>query len=138
MYSGRRTSLLVVPNFLFFHPKTVITLVLVFLPLAIGFILTLRDLIKRFFRTPKQFTQLLVENYPVGLAMMIVFAGVFFYSFIVGGEQFGRYFLPIFPFFFLIGLNGWRLFFHNQSNRHNVRNTAIVVFIICYLILAAC
>jgi hypothetical protein len=46
------------------------------------------------------------ENFPQIAAVLLVIAGVLFYTFIVGAEAFGRYFLPLFPFFFLAGVAG--------------------------------
>ena len=41
-----------------------------------------------------------------------------FYTFVVGAEAFGRYFLPLFPFLFLPGVAGWQMVWRRSAGRN--------------------
>lgn len=110
LYGGRRTSWTILNDRLYFHPKAVFTLVTVFMPLTLGVVLVLRGWGRRLFRARGQLGQQLFLTYPTFAAASIVTVGILFYSFVVGAGHFGRYFLPIFPFFFILGFQGvWAL-----------------------------
>ena len=91
---------------LYLHPKALVSLATAFLPLAAGFLVTAGALAGRFIRPTKPRLTLYREQFPQVAAVLLVSAGVVFYTFVVGAEAFGRYFLPLFPFFFLAGVTG--------------------------------
>jgi hypothetical protein len=99
-------SLMLIPGRLYLHPKALISLATAFLPLALGFLATAGALAARFVRARSNRLALYRDNFPQVAAVLLVIAGVLFYTFVVGAEAFGRYFLPLFPFFFLAGVAG--------------------------------
>jgi len=109
LYNGRMGSLMLIPDLLYVHPKALISLATAFLPLGAGFLAAAVSLAARFFRAGSSRLALYREIFPRVAAVLLVLAGVAFYTFIVGAEAFGRYFLPLFPFFFLAGVDGLRL-----------------------------
>ncbi len=102
LYTGRRGSFTLISNLLYFHPKSIISLATAFFPLMAGCAVLLFALA----RERRRGAARLVECYPQITALAIGIAAVLFYTFIVGGDSFGRYFLPIFPFYFLAGIAG--------------------------------
>lgn len=100
LYTGRQGALALWSGVIYAHPKTAISLATAFLPLLVGagwFGLTaLREGASWSVRTRHQ----------GATALLLVVLGVGFYTFVVGGESFGRYFLPLFPFLFLTGVSG--------------------------------
>ncbi len=109
LYSGRQGSIPIGP--LFFHPKATISLATGFLPLAFGFVVSSIHLIWRFVRTPER-RVFLIDTYAQATAVWLIIIGFIFYSFVVGAESFGRYFLPLYPFLFLTGVAGLALVFN--------------------------
>jgi hypothetical protein len=106
LYNGRMGSLMLIPGRLYLHPKALISLATAFLPLSAGFLVTAVALLARFIRARSGRLTLYRETFPQIAAVLLVIAGVLFYTFVVGAEAFGRYFLPLFPFFFLAGVAG--------------------------------
>ena len=112
LYTGRRGSIEVIANLLYFHPKPLITLATAFLPLMLGLALDLIHAIaveRLRDRSPAKASSPNIsnrENDPRVVAWVIGLAGFGFYTFVVGGDAFGRYFLPILPFYFLSGIAG--------------------------------
>lgn len=109
LYVGRRNAIVLVSGLLYFYPKSLVTLVTAFAPFCVGLIVTVVILIKRACRTvPTSTVESLSRNVQphVAMALMLILAGLSFYSVVLGADQFGRYFLPIFPFFFLCGVAG--------------------------------
>ncbi len=106
LYNGRQGSLLLIPDFLYLHPKATISLGTAFLPLAAGFLLVAIELAIAFIRSSGARLQLYREEYPRYAAVLLVLIGLLFYTVVVGAEAFGRYFLPLFPFLFLAGIDG--------------------------------
>lgn len=107
LYNGRMGALAVIPGVLYFHPKAFISLATAFLPLALGFLVTAGDLASRFWRATGARMALYEAKFPQVVAVLLVLAGFLFYTFVVGAEAFGRYFLPLFPFLILAGVAGW-------------------------------
>lgn len=127
LYNGRQGAVPLLPGRLYFHPKTVLSLAGAFLPLAAGFGVTAIDEAHRFMRAWPAWRSFLRERYAQVTAVVLVVVGVVFYSFIVGGEAFGRYFLPLFPFLFLGGVAGLEQVYRRLRARG--RRTAALVFV---------
>lgn len=106
LYNGRQGSLAFIPGILYFHPKALVSLATAFLPLAVGYLLTAGHLLVDLWRAAGRRTLFLRDRYPQLAAVALVAVGFIFYSFVVGAEAFGRYFLPLYPFLFLAGVDG--------------------------------
>ncbi len=100
LYGGRRFSLMLIADKLYLHPKAVITLATAFLPLAAGFLVTMWQRAAGLVRKPSG------DHAANHAAVCVTLAALVFYTFIVGADHFGRYFLPAFPFFILGGIGG--------------------------------
>ena len=137
LYGGRRESWMILKDGLYFHPKAVFTLVTVFLPLTLGAVLALQAWGRRLFRARGQLGQQLSLTYPTFAAASIVAAGIFFYSFVVGAGHFGRYFLPIFPFFFILGFQGIWVLGDRWSTKCQRLPACLSVCVACYLTLGS-
>lgn len=99
LVTGRQGAFLLANGWISFHPKTLISLFTAFLPLTVGCGWLVGGWVVNWRRWPEiPFTQ--------GTAVILVFFGALFFSFGVGAEAFGRYFLPLYPFFFLTGMLG--------------------------------
>jgi len=109
LYNGRMGALPLIPDLLYLHPKALVSLATAFLPLGLGFLVTAGALAGRFRRARGARLAFYRAEFPRVAAVLLVVAGVLFYTFVVGAEAFGRYFLPLFPFFFLTGVDGLRL-----------------------------
>ncbi len=107
LYNGRLGSLMILPDSLYLHPKTLVSLASAFAPLAAGFLLTLWVEAGELWRAGGGWLAHYRASYPRWAAVALVVAGVLFFTFVVGAEAFGRYFLPLFPFLFLAGVAGW-------------------------------
>lgn len=108
LYNGRQGSLTLIPGILYFHPKVLVSLATAFLPLVAGYLLTAGHLLVGLWRARRQRTTFLHERYPQVAAVLLVATGFLFYSFVIGAEAFGRYFLPLYPFLFLTGVAGFK------------------------------
>lgn len=117
LYNGRLGSLMIIRDLLYFHPKPFVSLVTAFLPLVAGFLITAADLGQRFRRAKGQRAVIYRALFPRTAAVVLVAAGFLFYTFIVGAEAFGRYFLPLFPFLFLAGVAGLALVYERLRGR---------------------
>lgn len=106
LYNGRQGSLTLISGFLYFHPKALVSLATAFLPLAAGYLVTSGEVLTGLWRTRRIRSAFLHNQYPQVTAVALVAAGFVFYSFVVGAEAFGRYFLPLYPFLFLTGVTG--------------------------------
>jgi hypothetical protein len=107
LYNGRQGSLALIPGLLYLHPKALVSLGTAFLPLSLGFLGTAALLLRDFARASGRRVAFLVDGYPRLAAVVVVVAGVVFFTVVVGAEAFGRYFLPVFPFLILAGVGGW-------------------------------
>ena len=136
LYNGRMGALRLIPNLLYLHPKALVSLATAFLPLAAGFLLTAGALARRFVRLNGSRLMRYRELFPQIAAVILVVAGVLFYTFVVGAEAFGRYFLPLFPFFFLAGVHGLVLFYQRLTAAGR-RRSAVAVLALAALFLAA-
>ncbi len=106
LYNGRMGALMIIPGRLYLHPKAIISLGTAFLPVAAGFLITAGSVLARLVRGRAEILAVYRECFPQAAAVALTVAGILFYTFIVGAEAFGRYFLPLFPFFFLAGVAG--------------------------------
>ncbi|MEP7358807.1 MAG: hypothetical protein ABI847_16280 [Anaerolineales bacterium] len=106
-YLGRRGSIMLIQGGLYLHTKAVVTLVTLYLPLAAGAAVYAAAAARALWRARGTLAAHLPAAFPALGALAVTGAGVAFYTFVVGAEHFGRYLLPIFPFFFLLGLAGW-------------------------------
>ncbi len=137
LYGGRRTSWMILSGRLYFHPKAVFALATAFLPLTLGAGLALRGWGNLLFRSRGQFVQQLSLTYSTFAAASIVAAGILFYSFVVGADHFGRYFLPLFPFFFILGFQGIWALCDRWSARYQWLPVGISLCVVCYLTLGS-
>jgi hypothetical protein len=112
LYNGRQGSLTLIPGLLYFHPKALVSLATAFLPLAAGYLVTSGNVLAGLWRARTKRTAFLRDGYPQVAAVALVAAGFLFYSFVVGAEAFGRYFLPLYPFLFLTGVDGLKRTYH--------------------------
>jgi len=108
LYNGRMGSLMLIPDLLYLHPKPLLSLASAFLPLAVGFLFSLAALAEGILRARGRRLTFYRARWPQMAAVALVLAGFAFYTAVVGAEAFGRYFLPLFPFFFLAGVDGLR------------------------------
>jgi hypothetical protein len=106
LYTGRQGSLPIVDGILYFYPKALVSLGTAFLPLMAGAVTLAGIYALGPLRNRPARKHLFLDHYPQISAALVVASGLVFYSFIVGAESFGRYFLPIFPFLFLCGTLG--------------------------------
>jgi hypothetical protein len=136
LYNGRMGSLLIIPNMLYLHLKAFISLVTGFLPLVFGFLWTASDLALRLIGAVGSPAKLYQAEFPRIAAVVLLIAGFLFYTFIVGAEAFGRYFLPLFPFFILAGVAGLILAYEWLAARGR-RTVALALIALAALFLVA-
>jgi hypothetical protein len=105
LYTGRQGSLVLVTDQLYLHPKTLISLATAFLPLSVGVLVMVGGMIRNWRLGVRDLRQEVV-NLQFLISTLLLFVGLVFYTFIVGAESFGRYFLPLYPFLFLSGVYG--------------------------------
>lgn len=130
LYNGRQGSLAVIPGLLYVHPKAFLSLASAFLPLSLGFLVAAGLLLREFLRARGRRAAFYAACYAQLAAVLLVIAGFAFFTFVVGAEAFGRYFLPVFPFLFLAGVDGWRSLVGGRqatSDRPRTRTTPSVV-----------
>ncbi len=132
LYNGRQGSLTLISGILYFHPKALVSLATAFLPLAAGYLLTAGHLLVDLRRAAGRRTLFLRDRYPQLAAVALVAVGFIFYSFVVGAEAFGRYFLPLYPFLFLAGVAGLKLAYAwmVEDDRRPLLARAAVPFIV--------
>ncbi len=99
LYTGRQGALPLLGGWLYFHPKALLSLAAAFLPLGIGIV----GLLVSWWVGWRKGERALFAQ---GTAVLLVGFGLLFFSLGVGAEAFGRYFLPLYPFFFLAGVAG--------------------------------
>ncbi len=136
LYNGRMGALPLIPGLLYLHPKALVSLATAFLPLAVSFLVTVGALAGRFIRPTTSRLALYRQQFPQIAAVVLVVAGVLFYTFVVGAEAFGRYFLPLFPFFFLAGVHGLTLAYYHMAAL-GYRRLAVAFLVLAALFLAA-
>ena len=117
LYNGRMGSLMLIPDLLYLHPKPLLSLASAFLPLAAGFLVFAAVVGLAFVRARGGRLAFYRTRWPEVAALLLVAAGFVFYTAVVGAEAFGRYFLPLFPFFFLAGVDGLRLVYDRLASR---------------------
>lgn len=136
LYNGRMGSLMLIPDWLYLHPKAIVSLGSAFLPLALGGVVTAADLVGRFRRAKARRLTFYREAFPEIAAVALVIGGTLFYTFVVGAEAFGRYFLPLFPFFFLAGVAGLALI-HDRLVASGRSRAAVAIVILSALFLVS-
>lgn len=135
LYNGRQGSLELVPNLLYLHPKAFISLGTAFLPLVAGFLVVAAELTISLIRSPGDRLQQYREEYPRYTAVLLVIAGFLFFTVIVGAESFGRYFLPLFPFLFLAGVDGWlRIYRLLEARGRKTAALALILLVIFFMV----
>ena len=100
---GRRTSIMIGGG-LYYHPRLFLVLTIAFAPIAAGVLVAAARLVRDVYRAPGRF---LVDREWVwrsGAPMILVLCGFAFYSFVFGALHAGRYFLPLLPYFFYLGI----------------------------------
>jgi hypothetical protein len=133
LYAGRQGSLAIIDNLLYFHPKALISLSTAFLPVTLGTaIMTIVYIVRMLCKEHRR--AILLDKYPRVLALLIPIIGFCFYSFIVGAESFGRYFLPIFPFLLLSSIAGLDYLARFLRQRRFLRGSAILILATVFLL----
>lgn len=136
LYNGRMGSLMLIPDLLYLHPKPLLSLASAFLPLGAGFLLFAGALAAAFVRASRARLAFYRARWPEIAAVVLVVAGFLFYTVVVGAEAFGRYFLPLFPFFFLAGVAGLVLAYDRLTAAGHQR-LALALVVLSTLFLAA-
>ena len=114
LYTGRQGAWPLWPGQLYVHPKAFISLVTAFLPLLLGFgLMTWTALTRMVARLRSQTVDASQpSHFALITAVALVIFPFLFYTFVVGAEAFGRYFLPVYPFLFVAGAAGWQRIHH--------------------------
>jgi hypothetical protein len=134
LYNGRLGSLPLIPGLLYLHPKALVSLGSAFWPLAAGFVVELAVLLRAWWGAADGRLAWVRAYYPQVAAVVLVVGGTGFYTFVVGAEAFGRYYLPIFPFLFLAGVGGWRWGYAWLAGRGQARlATALVGLAVVFM-----
>jgi hypothetical protein len=126
LFTGRRNSYTLINGFVYVHPSAITILFSAFLPLSIGFLLTLF----------KSKLKNIREYFHIISALIIVLCCVFAYSFIVGADQFGRYFLICISFFLLAGFYGLEYIYSYFKDRNSGYLNVLIALLIIFLFLA--
>ncbi len=134
LYSGRQGSIPILANILFFYPKALVSLGTAFLPIMLGAIILLGTYSLRWLRIHTDRKLFFLENYQHISAALIAVVGLAFYSFIVGAEAFGRYFLPIFPFLFLCGTAGLQRLEERVQLRTKIRFPVLIAITTLFML----
>jgi len=139
LFAGRRDSFEIIRGVLYFHPKASITLATVFFPISVGSFISMTSLFSRFrFRRFwwRNFSDVAPIYHEI-VSMTLILIGVLFYSFIIGADHFGRYFLPIFPFFFLLGFKGLQRLNEMMPAKHMLASKVFMTMAVVYLFLGS-
>lgn len=131
LYMGRQGSIMLLPDRLYFHPKATISLITGYLPLMVGLITIFYNYGRQFIHS-EQRTAWFVQKSPQITAVTLFITGFLFYSFGVGAESFGRYFLPLYPFLFLTGVAGLKMIYDWLVNYRPIIATGFVVLAILF------
>ena len=137
LYGGRRTSWTIVNGHLYFHPKALFTLITVFMPLTLGVLLTLYRWGRNLFRSRERFGTQLSVTYATFASVTILGIGILFYTFVIGADHFGRYFVPVFPFFFILGFQGLWTLYDDLSEKRLWLAKCILACMVGYLALGS-
>ena len=135
LYAGRRGSFELIKGCLYFHPKAMVTIATVFFPVFIGFIIASAEIILRFKKSSIEFAEKIRGFYAEICVILLLICGLFFYSFVVGADHFGRYFLPVFPFFFVFGFKGQQLIYDWVSAKNKRLAWVCLIIIMGFLFL---
>lgn len=138
MYAGRRASVMIIPDVLYFHPKALVTLLSFFAPISLGAVIWAASLCRSFFAERADWRAHLHRHLVEYASLVIIAAGLVFYSFVVGADHFGRYFLVIFPLFFVAGICGLNILFTGIRARfggHAAR--ALIVLAAAYMLMGS-
>lgn len=128
LYTARQSALELWPDLLYLHPKAIISLGTAFLPLVLGSAWFGLALLRGKLDWNAQ------QRWQGATALLLLAVGLAFYTFGVGAEAFGRYFLPIFPFLFLTGAAGMMLMYRSIATIRPTLATVVTVGMIGLLI----
>lgn len=128
LYTARQSALELWPDLLYLHPKAIISLGTAFLPLVLGSAWFGLALLRGKLDWNAQ------QRWQGATALLLLAVGLAFYTFGVGAEAFGRYFLPIFPFLFLTGAAGMMLMYRSIAANQPTVATVVTVGMIGLLI----
>ncbi len=132
IYSGRWNAIVIIPGLLYYHPGLTFIFITAFLPLTAGALLCLKKLKKIISEFRMKGSVTLFENFNKISAVMILLFGFICYSFVVGGDQTGRYFLPFYPFFFILGFSGLSVVYY-QLNKKPLMQKIFVILLAVFL-----
>jgi len=132
LYEGRWNSISIGGR-IFAHPFLARALLTAFLPFTAGVLIMLVSFKKAIAGFRKNAAVYLYDNFEKFEALFIFIFGCISYTFVVGGNQIGRYFVPFYPFLFglgIIGLNKIYLRLAPGSIKAKVFVIAVVVFLL--------
>jgi hypothetical protein len=133
LYAGRQGSVSILSGIIYFHPKALISLGTAFLPVTSGTAIATIVCGMKMLRKEHR-KDILLKEYPRALAILIPIIGFGFYSFVVGAESFGRYFLPILPFLLLSGVTGLHYLARFLRQRRYLRGSVIFILATVFLL----
>ncbi|MGD9874768.1 MAG: hypothetical protein AB7T27_10960 [Kiritimatiellia bacterium] len=135
MYAGRRASITLIPGCLYFHPKALVTLLLFFTPLSLGVVYWVVTLCRIYLSERTDWREHVGRHLIEYLSMAVILAGIAFYTFVVGADHFGRYFLVVFPPFFVAGIRGLDLAeLRSRSRIGETTRTMIILLAAGYML----
>lgn len=130
LLTGRQGALLLWGDWLYVHPKALLSLAAGFLPLGVGVVWLAGEVVHELVQG-----RVVDKGMARATAVFLTLAALFFFTFGVGAEAFGRYFLPIYPFFFLAGVDGWQKMMGRLGRQTAVR--LLTALAILFLIAAS-
>ena len=115
IFTGRWNSTRLINGILYFHPFLIMALFTAFLPFTAGVIIKLKSTSSSLIKNKNYRVIFSNENYFKLTSWLILLFGIIFYSFVAGGSHTGRYFLPFYPFLFLLGISGLNIVYSKLS-----------------------
>jgi len=134
IYSGRWNSIIIIPGVIFVHPNLILTLFTAFFPLTLGVLYYLRYTNSFLVNLRKFGIFYFIDKFYFTASIIILISGFILYTFIVGGDQIGRYFIPFYPFLFLLGISGLKLIHSDIKLKSSRISTLFVVMTVIFLL----
>ncbi|RPI18003.1 MAG: hypothetical protein EHM58_07205 [Ignavibacteriae bacterium] len=134
IYLGRWLSVVIIKKFLYYHPYLTFILCSVYLPFFIGLLYKvwkLRSHVKNLF---KNILSYFFGNFGKSIALLVFIYGFVFYTFIVGGTQIGRYFIPYLFSLFLLGISGLSDMYQLVKKRNFVIAQIFLIIVVSYFV----
>jgi hypothetical protein len=134
IFSGRWNSIIIVTGTVFLHPYLILTLFTAFLPVTLGVLYYLRYTKSLFFNIRKSGIFYLFDKFYFTSSVVILIAGFILYTFIVGGDQIGRYFIPFYPFLFILGISGLKLIYSDIRLKSTMMSKIFAGLMVIFLL----